>query len=506
MIPAGRPEGAALFLVGLLAGACGGAPRPAVLPAQPPAQARRLAPLDELQRDVDALLAAPSLQPTTWGVLVKSLSRDETIYALNAGKLLLPSSTMKVLTLAVAAERLGWDFTYETSLVGGGRIANGVLDGPLVVVGRGDPTIDNWDGAASRLFEDWAGELKAAGVRTVTGNLIGDDNAFDDEPLGAGWMWDDLDRSFATGVGALQFNENTAQLTIAPGSNVGDSAIVTAAPAGAALVLHSQVTTGASGTPAALSTERLPGSATLEVRGSVPLGARPIVRNTAALNPTLYFANELRSALVASGIEVRGTAMDIDDVPGRPSSIAGTTLVEHRSPPLSEMAATMMKLSQNLYAETLLKTIGMADGIPTATGGIGAVRSVLAGWGVAGYTQADGSGLSRYNVATPEALVAVLAHVERDETLGPTFRSVLPIAGLDGTLEARMKGTPAEGNARAKTGTMTGARAMAGFLTTADGEPLVFSIVGNNFGDGVETTAAAAIDAVVVRLARFSRR
>ncbi len=511
MMPTGRPTGAALLLVGLLAGGCG-TPRPVVVPTQESPQTLRATQpqfIAQLQRDVDALLAAPTLQQATWGVLVKSLERDDTIYSLNPGKLLLPSSTMKVLTLAAAAERLGWDYTYETRLVAGGELEGGVLDGPLVVVGGGDPTIDNWDGAASRLFQDWAEQLKAAGVRTVTGNLIGDDNSFDDEPLGAGWMWDDLDRSFATGVGALQFNENTAQLTLAPGSSVGDRAVVTAAPPGAELVVRSQVTTGAGDSPAALTTERLPGTATLEVRGSIPLGGRPIVRNMAALNPTLYFVNELRSALIANGVEIRGAAVDIDDVSDdrdKPSWVAGRTLVEHRSPPLSEMAATMMKLSQNLYAETLLRALGLADETPTAVGGIAAVQSVLGGWGLAGFNQADGSGLSRYNVVTSETLVAVLTHVDRDARLREPFRAVLPIAGRDGTLEERMKGTPAEGNVRAKTGSMTGARAVAGFATTADGEPIVFSILVNNFPADAASSVDAAIDAIVVRLAGLSRK
>jgi D-alanyl-D-alanine carboxypeptidase/D-alanyl-D-alanine-endopeptidase (penicillin-binding protein 4) len=181
-------------------------------------------------------------------------------------------------------------------------------------------------------------------------------------------------------------------------------------------------------------------------------------------------------------------------------------LVTHSSPPLSELATTMMKLSQNLYAETLLKTLGVSVGMPSAAGGIAAVRSVLDKWNVpaTGYTQVDGSGLSRYNYTTAETLVAVLEHVDHDPRLRDPFRATLPIAGRPGTLDNRMKGTAAEGNARAKTGSLTNAHALSGYVSSADGEPLVFSIVANNFGVPSEVVDRTA-DAIVVRLANFRR-
>jgi len=167
----------------------------------------------------------------------------------------------------------------------------------------------------------------------------------------------------------------------------------------------------------------------------------------------------------------------------------------------------MMKLSQNLYAETLLKTLGKATADPTFAGGIAAVHETLLGWSVpeSGFTQADGSGLSRYNHVTAETIVAVLVHVDHDPKLRDTFRSTLPIAGRDGTLENRMKGTPAEGNAQAKTGSLTNAHALSGYVTSADGESLVFAVLTNN--SGVPTaTVDHTIDAIVERLARFSRK
>jgi len=166
----------------------------------------------------------------------------------------------------------------------------------------------------------------------------------------------------------------------------------------------------------------------------------------------------------------------------------------------------LMKASQNQYAETLLKTVSSGAGVPSAAGGRSATQALLEGWGVpaSGLIQRDGSGLSRYDYVTPDALVAILAHVYRDDRLRGPFEASLPIAGRDGTLSNRMKGTPAEGNARAKTGSMTNVRALSGYVTAADGEPLVFSILANNFGTAPDMILQAA-DAIVVRLAKFSR-
>jgi len=224
-------------------------------------------------------------------------------------------------------------------------------------------------------------------------------------------------------------------------------------------------------------------------------------------NPTLFFANAVRSGLIARGIDVRGPAVDIDDARDAAAGTPGVPIASYRSPPLATLAVRLMKVSQNLYAETLLKTIGAAGGTPTFPSGRATAQSVLQAWGVGAgdLIQRDGSGLSRYDFVTPAALVTILAHIDRDQTLRGPFEASLPIAGRDGTLSARMKGTAAEGNARAKTGSMANVRALSGYVTSADGEPLVFSIIANNFEVPADTITKTA-DAIVVRLAGSIRR
>jgi D-alanyl-D-alanine carboxypeptidase/D-alanyl-D-alanine-endopeptidase (penicillin-binding protein 4) len=489
-------------LVLIATAACAAHPAPPARPAPPAPDA---AALVQLQHDIDTILAQPALEHGYWGVLVRSLKANDTLYALNARKLMMPASNMKIVTLAAAAEKLGWDYSYETRMAASGSIAGGTLDGDLIVVGSGDPSLMEGESSA-RLFAGWAAALKQRGIQRITGRIVGDHHAFDDEGLGFGWSWDDLPADYAAGVGALQFNENAVRLTVTPGPAVGDSAGIAVDPVTSGLLVRSAMRTGEPNSTPRIETHRLPGSSALELRGSVPAGSAPSVHVVSVDNPTVFFVTALRNALIANGIEVRGPAVDEDAVTDAAARGAGAPLVSFRSPPLSALATRLMKVSQNLYAETLLKTLGASVGPSTAAAGRTTVQSVLTPWGVSdgALIQLDGSGLSRYDYVTAEALVTILTHVDRDERLRGPFEAALPIAGRDGTLSSRMKGTPADGNARAKTGAMANVRALSGYVASADNEPLVFSILANNFDTAPETITMTA-DAIVVRLAQFRR-
>ena len=473
---------------------CFGASAPSVTPSVPP-QSRSSALL-QLRRDIDKRLSAPELEHGAWGIVIRSLSKNDLLYERDGRKLMMPASGMKTVTLAVAADRLGWDYTFETRLVADGTIGERFLNGDLIVVGKGDPSLDDWDGAGTKLFESWASALKAKGIDTVGGRLIGNDNAMEDAALGTGWAWDDLDRSFATSVGALQFNQNTARVTVLPGAAESEPASASIIPAGNGLTLRNLVKTGPAGAPALLQSRRLAGTALLDLRGLVPLGSTPIMRNVSVYNPTQYFLTALREALIVNGIDMRGPAVDIDDAQDAPDGEAGTTVITYQSPPLATIAATMMKVSQNLYAETLM----------TAVGGVEQARAVLESWGIgpADVHIVDGSGLSRYNLLTAEALVTILTRVGQQEVSRAQFEATLPVAGRDGTLADRMLKTPAEGNVRAKTGSFTNARSLSGYVRAANGETLVFSMIANNYGIPAQTIEDT-MDAIAVRLAQFRR-
>jgi D-alanyl-D-alanine carboxypeptidase/D-alanyl-D-alanine-endopeptidase (penicillin-binding protein 4) len=463
--------------------------------------------LTQLARSIGELVNTPALERATFGIAVRSLDRDEPLYQMNARKLLLPSSAMKIVTLAGAADQLGWDFTFSTRLVATGPIRDGSLAGDLVVIGSGDPSIDDWDGQATALFHQWADLLKNAGVTRVDGRIVGDDNAFSDEPLGVGWAWDDLAASYATAISALQYNENTAQLVISAGRAAGEPGRIEINPAGAPVSIRNAVLTTTSSVPVALSIRPSPRGPYLDVRGTVPFNGVRHIRNVSVENPTVYFANAMRRALAANGIEVKGATVDVDDLPA-PIIVDGLQpLLVHQSAPLVNLAATMMKMSQNLYAETLLRALGAHDvGIGSFDTGRAALQRTLIAWGISpsDLMIADGSGLSRYNLLTAEALVTILARVAADERLRDRFAAALPVAGRDGTLSDRMRHTAAEGNLRAKTGSMSGARSLAGYVTDADGERLAFAVIANNY-DASSDTIARTLDTIAVQLASLRR-
>lgn len=473
--------------------ACSATPLTPSSPSRPARPARPAFPA--LVHDLDAILDDPVLARGTWGVVVRSAKTGETLYERNPQKLLLPASNMKVVTLAAAAERLGWDYTYETRLYAGGTIQNGTLEGDLVVAGSGDPSVGGRD------LDAWADQLKQTGIRTIAGAVVGDDRAFETETLGFGWSWDDLPDDYAAGVGALQFNESAVRVTIAPGPAAGSMAAVEASPPGG-LTIDSEIVTGAAESTPSIAALRLPGRNTLTLRGSIPAGARPVTRDVSVDNPSRFFVQSLRRALIAHGIDVRGAAVEVGDIDEiqRPPAPTGRPLVTHRSAPLSALAVRLMKVSQNQYAETFLKTLGAAPGRPaSASGGRAAVLSIVGRWGVESgeLIQRDGSGLSRYDFVSARALAAILLHIHRDERLREPFVASLPVPG-DGTLSNRLKGTAAEGKLAAKTGSMTGVRTLSGYVTTDD-DTLAFAILANNFETGADVVNKAT-DAIVVRL------
>jgi D-alanyl-D-alanine carboxypeptidase/D-alanyl-D-alanine-endopeptidase (penicillin-binding protein 4) len=462
----------------------------------------------ELAADLTRVFGAPVMSQGLWGVEVKSLDSGRVLYEHNARTLVMPASNMKILTLATAAETLGWDFCFTTTLETAAAIDNGVLKGDVIVRGTGDPTINSRNGRATAVFDEWASTLKTAGIVRIDGAIVGDDNAFDDQGLGAGWSWDYLQYGYAAPVGALEFNENVARLTVRPDTSMaGRPAFLELSP-GSGLQLVNHALTGAAQSATTIDFERRVDQPIVTVTGSLAIDAQPITRDVAVVNPTIYFAQSLKDALVARGIEVTGEAADADDRANLPAPDARRVLAQSQSPALRDIATVLMKFSQNLYAETLLKAVGAAqDGLGTTEGGRVATRALLSSWGIpqTTYVQYDGSGLSRYDYVTADLIVTILQRMYSDPRHREAFVATLPVAGKDGTIASRMKKTRAEGNATAKTGSIANVRTLSGYVRTRDGETLAFSILANSFTIPGATVNWIA-DLAVETLANFTRR
>ena len=487
----------------LFIGAC--APKTAA-PVTAPTTGARLSPEEQLRKDLQAIFTDSAVDHAVWSVSVQSLKQGETLYSLNPSRMLTPASNQKLITSAVAADRLGWDYRYTTKIYSIGTLTDGDLDGDLVIVSNGDPTINPRHPERWGAFDAWAKQLYAKGVRRVSGQLIGDDNAFAEPGYGFGWAWDDLGLGYGAAVGALQYNENQVELLIGPGLEPGSRGIISVSPPGSGIVLDHAVTTVAEGQPSRVSVERIPGSTMLRVSGQVAIGAPAINELAAVPNPTIQYLNALREALARNGVFVGGNSLDIDDARVKPDYSRATLLLEDQSPTLDAVIDVCLKWSRNEYAETMLRSLAPAGAEATAEAGLAVVTETLLNWGVKPelYVARDGSGLSRNDYIAPEALTGLLTRIWRDERHREKFQSTLPQSATSGTLENRMKDTPAAGRVWAKTGSMSNVRSLSGYLLTLDGEPLVFSIIVNGY-HVPSSRIEAAMDEALVRLVKFPR-
>ncbi|HXL85888.1 MAG TPA: D-alanyl-D-alanine carboxypeptidase/D-alanyl-D-alanine-endopeptidase [Gemmatimonadaceae bacterium] len=410
-------------------------------------------PRSELRHEIDTLTSQPVFRNAQWGVLIVNPRTGDTLYSRNAGKLFMPASNMKIITSAAALTLLGPEYRYRTTFLTDGEVRDSLLDGNLLVIGRGDPTVsDRMRGTATTVMDALADSLRAHRIRQISGSLARVGNAFPDSIYGYGWEWDDLGEYYGAGVDELIFNEGMAPTKLRPPPDT--------------------------------------------VRDSLYSGP--------AKNPAKAYLDAFHDALVRKSIRMDGTVRG-DSIFPTPFKI--DTLFVLVSPPLREILPAMMKASQNQIAEILLRTIGLErGGLGTADSARKIVGQQLLAWGVQpdGFVIRDGSGLSDQDLLTPETIVRVLDRIQRDTAFAAFYNS-MPIAGVDGTIDTRMKGTPAEGNVHAKTGTLAKARSLSGYVTTADGERLIFSILANNTTAPGSTVTRVA-DEIAAALAAYRER
>jgi len=467
-----------------------------------------------LYRDLNAIFTDPRLADAQWGVAVHSLDRDDLLFGYNANKLYIPASNEKILTAAAALLRLGPGYRFKTRVLSDGTIEDGTLQGSLVIQGFGDPSFSARMGnkdpfSAFRMF---AVRLKALGIKSITGNIAGDASAFKGTGYGRGWEMDDLTESFAAPVSALAFNENFVTFQIKPGAKAGDAATISSEPLpGYPLVDNYVVTTGA-GKAAAVIVEHVPGDPgapeIIRIRGNVPLKSQAVKRSVALQRPVRHYLEALRRQLEKEEINVSNCGIKEGySVPESSSSGALELLMTHESVPLEELLPPIMKDSLNMPSETLLHVLGLEfRGAGTDAAGIEVVSETLEAMGIrkGSYIYADASGLSRRNLISADVFVRALGFIYR-QPLFPQFYAAMAIAGTDGTLKNRLTGAAVKGNIHAKTGTITGVAAITGYMRTADGEMLAFSMIANNYASG-KATAEDAQNRAIERLARFSRK
>ncbi len=497
-------------LAAALLAACASAPKTAPTPVASPA------PLDaraDFRRAVDSMVADPQFANAHWGILVVNPRTGDTLYSHNAGKLFMPASNQKIVTGTVTLAELGPDYRWRTTFAARGRVEGGVLRGDLVVVGRGDPMVsDHGAGDAMAPLRAVADSLAARGVTRIAGRVVAGGNAFPDSPYGYGWAYDDFTEPYSAGVDELFFNEGYSEILVKGAATAGATPLVTTRPATAAPAVRVTARTVAP-LPAADPAARRRAGAGLRadfdsigtgyvLSGEIAAGDTAVLRMAHRDARATYLA-ALTEALASRGIVVEGRAASAPA-----DTTRADTLFTLLSPPLRAAFPVMEKPSQNQLAEIFYKTLGLErTGVGSADSGRRVVERRLRAWGVEpdrDIAVRDGSGLSRHDYVSPQSLVRILSAIRAD-TAFHVFYDALPIGGVDGTIASRMKGTPAAGNVHAKTGTVDKARSLSGYVTSADGELLVFSMLCNNFT--VPTRAVERVqDAVAARLAAMRVR
>ncbi|MFJ2031948.1 D-alanyl-D-alanine carboxypeptidase/D-alanyl-D-alanine-endopeptidase [Streptosporangium sp. NPDC087985] len=449
----------------------------------------------DLVKDLDQILSDARLTPARAGVVVKSATSGEELYAQDPGRILTPASNTKLVTSAAAVDSLGPDFRFTTDVLSTGRRADSVLTGDLYLRGTGDPTLLAAD------YDALAARVAATGLKVVTGKLVADDTWFDSVRLGTDWAWDDEPYYYSAQISALtaspdtDYDAGTVIVSVAPGNSAGKPAKVSTTPETDYLKIDNRATTG---TSTDVTVERQHGTNTVLITGTV---AEKYDEWVTVDDPTGYAASLFRKALTGHGVRVLGAT-------ARETTPAGAVTVASReSMPLGEMLVPFLKLSNNMHAEILTKSIGRkVSGAGTWNAGLAAITAFARANGMPTLRVRDGSGLSRVDGLTPDGVTGLLIAL-RSKPWFSTWYGALPIAGepdrmVGGTLRSRMRGTPAAGNVRAKTGSLTGVTALSGYVTSADNEPLVFSVMLNQFLSGSPKDIE---DKIAIRLAQFSR-
>ena len=453
----------------------------------------------ELVSDLHQLMLS-RVRNGTWGVVVLSLTRKDTLYTVNPDEPLQPASNMKLFTTALALDQFGADHQFSTDVLRDGTLGpDGVLRGNLIIRGDGDPALSKRFITGTGGAMDALAQLVAnAGVKRVTGTLIADASAFDTQRIPEGWLARNLQSGYAARISALSLNENLVIVRVKPG-NGKTGATVTLDPATTLPVASTVRTVAGKGARISAHTTA---AGIIEVKGTIGARAGERAYQLVVEDPTAFCAGAFRRALQARGISVDGSTTSFAATPSSAVKVVGL-----QSPSIGQMLDVMNGESINHYAELLFRDAGR-NASPNSVGSVESANKLLQSFmttkvGAApnAVFAADGSGLSVLDKITPRALVQLLSYAN-SAPWKDAFHTSLPIAGQSELLRHRMRATPAQGNLHAKTGTTNSVISLGGYVTAKNGEMLAFAFIYN----GVDRwNAKSTIDAMGATLASFNR-
>jgi len=477
-----------------------------------PEVAHSLSPVELFGARTQMILGSGQPAKGEWGILIADANTGQVLFEQNADRYFVPASNMKLFTTALALATLGPDYRFRTTLESlTEATADGKIAGPLYLVGRGDPNLSNrkfpfdlkeeFIGPSEKVIVQLADAIAAKGVKEISGDIVGDDSYFPRDRYPNGWEIDDMVWEYGAAISAIVLDDNTVQLTLTPGDNAGDRVDAVVAPTAPEFTVDNQVITSATGVKPDLTLKRDPGSNVVTVLGTLPAKSNQRKLTLAIQEPALHAAAMLKRLLEDRGIKVSGTARQLSLPPGPPEGEKRIVLAEHISIPLGQSVKLVNKISQNLHTEMLLRTSARQNGVwstPEDLANFAASFYSIAGIPPGDVVQTDGSGLSRHDLVTPRAVVALLLYAQKQPWFRAYFES-LPVAGIDGTLEDRMKNSIAVGRLHAKTGSVEHVRTRSGYADLPSGRRLVFSFLSNNMGSKSHE-ATDALDALSIAM------
>jgi serine-type D-Ala-D-Ala carboxypeptidase/endopeptidase (penicillin-binding protein 4) len=494
-----------------------GAPRePVATATSAPAPVAASPASPALHAQLNEIIRRPGWTGDRWSVMVVSLDRGDTLFAHNPHALLAPASNMKLFTTAAALYYLGPEYRWNTFLMATGPVQDGVVMGDLVVYGTGDPTFSGRFGGATAVWQRFADALEALGVREIRGDIVGDASYFQGSGAGEGWQHSYMNAAYAASAGALSYTENVATLQISPASQAGWRPEVRLVPGGEGIAIVNQATTTA-GDATHIRAARVAYDGPVVVSGQIARGSAPVTRAVPVSDPArlavAVFRDVLHRREIATTGGVRSALTEAESpvtgrsvfAPALDTQEPVRVLAVHTSPPIMDVLEIINQRSHNMMAEQVLRTVGrVAVGDGSVAGGRRAVEHLLAteGRNIPGEVEVyDGSGLSVLNRSSARGIIGLLA-VMADSPMWEHYWQTLPEAGTSRGLR-RMHQTAAQGNLRAKTGTIDRVSALSGYVVAANGERLAFAIISNN----VPSTwmAKRVEDAIGARLAEFNR-